>query len=195
LASSHEQCACNSSSKQNSKIIKTKLDTVQEEKEEEEKENTHTHTRTHTPPEQREERKEVQSQLVIAEKGRHIALHTTTHNTLHAFLDSGANSHIFKTKDAFKTIEGPKTNLTTASGEKAIAGTVGKMKTFKTESGAAIDNQNAIFCDKVVENLISVGNMCDTQHTIVFTHTHSLIYTGEIKIEGVCVHKQKRDES
>ena len=49
LASSHEQCACNSSSKQNSKIIKTKLDTVQEEKEEEEKENTHTHTRTHTP--------------------------------------------------------------------------------------------------------------------------------------------------
>ena len=89
LASSHEQCACNSSSKQNSKIIKTKLDTVQEEKEEEEKENT----RTHTPPEQIEERKEVQSQLVIAEKGRHRATHNYTQHATCIFRQRGQLTH------------------------------------------------------------------------------------------------------
>ena len=87
----HELCACRGG-RQNEK--ENRLDTVQE-KEEEEEEDREASIDTRA--------KEVQSQLVIAEKGRHIALHTTTHNTLRAFLDSGANSHVFKTKNAFET--------------------------------------------------------------------------------------------
>ena len=110
LAPSHEQCGCKGGIKQKDERIKTKLDTIREENEEEEKENTHTHL-THTPDindthahthtqldthtrEQRKETTEVQTQMVIAEKGRHIALHTTTHNTLHAFLDA-VQTHTF----------------------------------------------------------------------------------------------------
>ena len=75
-----------------------------------------------------------------------------------------------------------------------MTGTIGKMKTLHTQKGETIKNQKGIFCEGILENLISVGELCDSQHTIVFTNTHSAIYVGQTKIEGVCIHKQQRDE-
>ena len=72
-----------------------------------------------------------------------------------------------------------------------MTGTIGK--TLHTQKGKAINNQKGIFCEGIVENLISVGELCDSQHTVVFTNTHSAIYVGQAK-NRKCVHTQNNNE-
>ena len=87
------------------------------------------------------------------------------------YLDSGANAHMFKNKNVFEDIDSKLTTVTTAcQGEaesSANMASVGKVKSLRYDTGAdaVIDVQSkGIYCNTLVENLISVGKMCDTDH-------------------------------
>ena len=96
--------------------------------------------------------------------GHKVFLSKERENKTHAYLDSGASAHMFKEKEVFVEIKGKQITLTTAcdKSEKKNTAQVGSTHTLECQSGTAIEeNSEAIFCKDLVENLISVGTVCD----------------------------------
>ena len=78
--------------------------------------------------------------------------------------------------------------------EKKNTAQVGSTHTLECQSGTAIEeNSEAIFCKDLVENLISVGTVCDQGHTLVFDKNKSVIYKGGVKVTGIDIHAEDRD--
>jgi hypothetical protein len=110
------------------------------------------------------------------------------------FLDSGANSHMFNTTGVFVQIGTKQTNLITAcKGEKATAskGTI-KNLSYNTGTQATLNN-TGVYCNSLVENLLSVGKLCDIDQTVVFDQHGYVIFKGNVSATGVEVHAQNRD--
>jgi len=117
---------------------------------------------------------------------------------IHAYLDSGANAHLFKTKHAFEKMENKKISLITACLEKDKnkKASVGKTKNlrFYNEQELAIDkNTEGIFSEELVENLVSVGKICDTDQTVVFDQYGYMIFKGQVHATGNRLYAQNRD--
>ena len=116
----------------------------------------------------------------------------------HAYLDSGANTHMFKKQNVFESIESKQAKLQTAcenNYENMNQARVGKTKAlkYKTHVLAIEKDSEAVFCEKLVENLVSVGKICDQEHTIVFDKHGYVIFKGEVSARGIDIHAQDRD--
>ena len=124
---------------------------------------------------------ETGDQQTSDQDGHKVFLSKERENKTHAYLDSGASAHMFKEKVVFVEIKGKQITLTTACdrSEKKNIAQVGSTHTLECQSGTTIkENSEAIFCKDLVENLISVGTVCDQGHTIVFDKNKSIIYKG-----------------
>ena len=115
-------------------------------------------------------------------------------NKIGGYLDSGANAHIFKTQNVFEQIDPRQTNIFTAT-ETTHKNTasVGKTKNLKYDTGISTEIEKGIYCKNIVENLISVGKMCDNNHTIIFDKYGYGIYKGETTVRGMRVYAQNRN--
>ena len=51
----------------------------------------------------------------------------------------------------------------------------------------------AVLCEGLVENLVSVGRLCDDEHTLVFDKYGCAVFKSEISVTGNRVHAQDRD--
>ncbi len=106
--------------------------------------------------------------------------------------------HLFKTEHAFSKIENKKISLVTACSEKdkSNKASVGKTKALKfyNDRKLAIDvNSEAIFSEELVENLVSVGKICDTDQTVVFDQYGYMVFQGKVSASGDRVYAQNRD--
>ena len=116
-------------------------------------------------------------------------------NVIGGYLDSGANAH---TKDVFVEFQNKQTNIFTACSNSTDKNTnqasVGKLKalTYNTGGNMINETEKGIYCKDVVENLISVGKMCDSNQIVVFDKYGYGIYEGEVSVEGIEVHAQNR---
>ena len=97
---------------------------------------------------------------------------------MHAYLDSGANAHLFKDKGVFGDIKETQTSLTTVCGDDYSTQTrLGSTYSLNSQNGTPIPmGSEAIYHPKLVENLVSVGKICDEGHTIVFDQNKSGVY-------------------
>ena len=113
------------------------------------------------------------------------------------YLDSGANSHIFNTKEVFEEIDTQNTNLITAcSGEKGNTANRGKIKplTYNTETTVSVSSESkGVYCSTAVHNLLSVGKLCETDRTIVFDQHGYVVFHGKVSAEGRLEYAQGRD--
>lgn len=114
----------------------------------------------------------------------------------HGYLDSGANSHMFKSKDIFETLEQPHTKIITAcENDQKHQASVGETHTLTTPDGETLlkKGTQAVFCETLLENLISVGRLCEHGHCVVFDQLGYAIFKDNISVTGHRVHAQSRD--
>ena len=113
-------------------------------------------------------------------------------------MDSGANEHMFKTQSVFTHITDKKSSILTActSGENNFA-SVGNTKKIFFEDGknlAVEQNSPGVFSEHLMENLVSLGKICDTgNHTVIFDKKGYVIFQGEVTARGKEVGAQDRD--
>ena len=113
------------------------------------------------------------------------------------YLDSGANANVYKSKDMFVEL-GEKSNSTLKTacggGEKGSEVYTGKVKGMVFSDGETeMGVERGVFCESLVENLISVGKLCDSNSTVVFDKYCYAVYKGEVSATGDKVHEQRRD--
>lgn len=137
------------------------------------------------------------SHMVMSREGQQRVLHTRIHDTrnIHAFLDSGAETHMFRDGIVFRSVGNKETDLITACGSAVDKGVIGQTHSLYVGGHEIVGKARAVQCGALVDNLISVGKICEAGHTVVFTHTHSAIYRGVVDTQGECVHKQERNVS
>lgn len=102
---------------------------------------------------------------------------TTTH-TRPTIMDTGARSHMFGARDAFRTQSNiSPTRIRVASKGGAIWAT---MKGSLSFGGIAL--KNVLYSDHLTGNLISIGRLCDEGYTAVFYQKHGHILDSEKRI-------------
>ena len=98
------------------------------------------------------------------------------------YLDSGANAHIFNTQNVFEKIHTQTTSIFTAcntqDNKNTNKGSVGRLKPIQFDTGIDINIEKAIYCKNLTENVVSVGNLCDNNLTVIYTNT-GMVYTRE----------------
>jgi hypothetical protein len=161
----------------------TPLHPIREEKEED----WHTHARlTIVVRESGNGNDQEQKVLQVSEKKEEIK----------TYLDSGATSHLFNRRDIFNTFTDQQTKLVTAcDNKKQNIAHVGEIKQLTHIDGKSMvcEGKEGIFSDILVENLISVGKLCEDDHTVVFDKYGCVVFKGEVKASGSMVCAQNRD--
>jgi len=130
--------------------------------------------------------------------GQNFALftHTEKQKGVVAYIDSGATSHMFKTTEVFQGFESRKADLQTAcAGGPPTTARVGQTRQIAFGNGevALGAHTPAVHCAELIANLISVGKMCENNHTVVFDDVGCAIFAGPITVEGRLVSAQDRD--
>ena len=115
---------------------------------------------------------------------------------IRAWLDSGANESMFKENpNIAKRIWSSNTRIGTANrGEEIGATQVGELD-LQTKGGYVFQCFNeVIFSNRLRDNLVSVGKLCDSGNTVVFNSCGSKVYPNRgLIIQGKELHTEARD--
>ena len=87
------------------------------------------------------------------------------------FMDSGANETMMKDRENFLTLDPRKTAISTATaGSGTATGVYGTPRPFTFDGGKhrVVLGGKAVWCDKLNDNLLSVGRLCDAGFSVAF---------------------------
>jgi hypothetical protein len=143
--------------------------------------------------------KEKEKENILYEIQCLFSHNTNTPHKIKTILDSGANETMINDLSFAKTLEQQKTGIQTAGKntkiEQGVWGTLthtsfpisGKRATFG-------QNNRAVFCENISENLSSVGRLCENNFIVIFDSDKCKIFTKKnFRVGGECVHTEGRD--
>lgn len=113
-------------------------------------------------------------------------------------LDSGANENIFRDKSVGCGLTKSKLGIETAKkGDTLEALDMGSIDCLKFNDGAAASClKKVLFSEKVLDNIVSVGRVCDGGHVVVFDAGGTSVFDARsFRADGDVVHKESRDGS
>jgi hypothetical protein len=116
---------------------------------------------------------------------------------LKTILDSGANEFMVKSLKFSQSLNGVETNIQTAGGsvEKGVVGTMQSFVFADGRTDVKFGHRNfAVFAEGLVDNLSSVGRLCEAGFSVVFDKFKCRIFLDKnFKVEGQLVHAEGRD--
>src|SRR5579872_5368733 len=102
---------------------------------------------------------------------------------------------MIKDRENFLTLDPRKTGISTATeGSGAATGIYGTPRQFVFSGGnrRVALNSKAVWCEKLNDNLLSVGRLCDSGFSVVFTARNCCVFVGD-HFRGKPIHQQARD--
>jgi len=127
-----------------------------------------------------------------------VLISRTDQKGITLYMDSGANETMLKDEASFISLDPRQTLISTATGQTAATGIYGTPKSFSfVGSNRRVPfgrEGKAVWCDKLNDNLLSVGRLCDAGFSVVFTSHDCFVFAGE-HFRGKPVHQQARDAS
>ena len=132
----------------------------------------------------------------VQETATGLLSQTKAKHSTKAYIDSGASTHMFNSQNMFQSInEEKKVQLITAC-ERGNKACVGELKRLSQNERCLVEKgSSAVFSAGLVENLVSVGKLCDEGKAIVFDRESVKVYKGEVSVKGEKVLEEKREVS
>src|SRR5579872_2948530 len=100
---------------------------------------------------------------------------------------------MIKNREIFESLNPRKTNISTATaGSGTTVGVYGNPKPLMFAGRNRIVCSKAVWCERLNDNLLSVGRLCDAGFSVVFTARNCLVFVGD-RFRGKPLHQQARD--